>query len=105
MRGGRAPWLLGSAISDFNVTVGGVPPDCITPPTRLHSLMPSKHALNVSLTAHLISFVDSQVASGRFGTASEVVRAALRLLEQDQAASTSGRHQGQDDPADRSRQY
>jgi putative addiction module CopG family antidote len=45
--------------------------------------MPSKHALNVSLTEYLSGFVETQVASGRFGTASEVVRAALRLLEQD----------------------
>jgi antitoxin ParD1/3/4 len=50
-----------------------------------YSLMPSKHALNVSLTEHLSGFIDAQVASGRFGTASEVVRAALRLLEQDLA--------------------
>jgi putative addiction module CopG family antidote len=51
--------------------------------------MPSKHALNVSITEHLSDFVASQVASGRFGTASEVVRAALRLLERDLAAPAS----------------
>ena len=45
--------------------------------------MPSKHNLNVSLTEHLCDFIAGQVASGRFRTASEVVRAALRLLEQD----------------------
>ena len=45
--------------------------------------MPSKYALNVSLTEHFSDFVASQVVSGRFGTASEVVRAALRLLERD----------------------
>jgi putative addiction module CopG family antidote len=46
--------------------------------------MPAKHAFNVSVTEHLSRFVVAQVASGRFGTVSEVVRAALRLLEQDQ---------------------
>jgi antitoxin ParD1/3/4 len=45
--------------------------------------MPSKHSLNVSLTEHLSGFVEEQVVSGYFRTASEVVRAALRLLERD----------------------
>jgi len=45
--------------------------------------MPSKYALSVSLTEHLRTFIDDQIASGRFGTASEVIRAALRLLEQE----------------------
>ena len=49
--------------------------------------MPSKHNLNVSLTAHLCDFIADQVASGRFRTASEVVRAALRLLERDGKAA------------------
>jgi putative addiction module CopG family antidote len=47
--------------------------------------MPSKNALNVSLTEELCEFVASQVASGRYRTASEVVRASLRLLEQQSA--------------------
>jgi antitoxin ParD1/3/4 len=37
---------------------------------------------NVSLTPELEEFVDSKVASGRYRSASEVVRAALRLLEE-----------------------
>jgi antitoxin ParD1/3/4 len=45
--------------------------------------MPSKHALNVSLTGELCSFISGQVASGRFRTSSEVVRAALRLLQRE----------------------
>jgi antitoxin ParD1/3/4 len=53
--------------------------------------MPAKHALNVSVTEHLASFVAAQVASGRFGTASEVVRAALRLLERDLQGAPSAR--------------
>jgi antitoxin ParD1/3/4 len=51
--------------------------------------MPSKHSLNVSLTAHLSGFVAERVASGHFRTASEVVRAALRLLERDLTSSGS----------------
>jgi putative addiction module CopG family antidote len=37
---------------------------------------------NVSLTSELDAFVEGQVASGRYRTASEVVRAALRLLQE-----------------------
>jgi antitoxin ParD1/3/4 len=37
--------------------------------------------LNVSLTPELDRFVAEKVASGRYQSASEVVRAALRLLE------------------------
>ena len=43
--------------------------------------MPPKPSLNVSLTPHLEQFIAVSVASGRYQTASEVVRAALRLLE------------------------
>jgi antitoxin ParD1/3/4 len=51
--------------------------------------MPSKNALNVSLTEELCEFVAKQVASGRYRTASEVVRTALRLFEQQLAAGNS----------------
>lgn len=39
-------------------------------------------AMNVSLTKALEDFVNEKVASGRYGSASEVVREALRLLEE-----------------------
>ena len=46
--------------------------------------MPLRKTRNVSLTPELEAFVDGRVASGRFRSASEVVRAALRLLEEDE---------------------
>ena len=37
--------------------------------------------MNISLTPQLEELIRSKVASGRYGSASEVVREALRLLE------------------------
>jgi len=44
--------------------------------------MPLRISLNVSLTAELERFVQSRVATGRYQTASEVIREGLRLLEE-----------------------
>jgi antitoxin ParD1/3/4 len=38
--------------------------------------------MNVSLTPELEEFVNAKVEGGRYGSASEVVREALRLLEE-----------------------
>ncbi|WP_433620886.1 type II toxin-antitoxin system ParD family antitoxin [Nocardia sp. CA-120079] len=36
---------------------------------------------SVSLNDHYLKFIENEVSSGRYGSASDVVRAALRLLE------------------------
>lgn len=39
---------------------------------------------SISLGDHFEEFVDSKVSSGRFSNASEVIRAGLRLLEEEE---------------------
>ena len=40
---------------------------------------------SIALGQHFASFIDAQVQGGRYGTASDVVRAGLRLLEEHEA--------------------
>jgi len=51
----------------------------VIPPTSRRRVFPP---MNVSLTPELEQFVHSKVKSGRYLSASEVVREALRLLEE-----------------------
>src|SRR6266851_3726905 len=46
---------------------------------RKETIVPTR---NINLTEHLDHFVKRQVASGRYSNASEIVREALRLLEE-----------------------
>ena len=55
-----------------------------------HHVMAAKHHRHVALTEVLTKFVDRQVAEGRYASASEVMRAGLRLLiEREQAVAPS----------------
>ena len=62
---------------------------------------------SISLGDHFSDFVDRQLAHGRYGSASEVIRAALRLLEEREirlealrAALIEGEQSGVSEPFD-----
>lgn len=62
---------------------------------------------SMSLGDHFASFIDIQVQAGRYGSASDVVRAGLRLLEEHEAkvktlqdALIQGEQSGEPQPFD-----
>ena len=62
---------------------------------------------SVSLGDHFAGFIDEQVEAGRYSSASDVVRAGLRLLEEHeakvkalQAALIAGEESGEPQPFD-----
>jgi antitoxin ParD1/3/4 len=52
--------------------------------------MATRTTVNISLTPELDAFVQSRVRSGRYQTTSEVVREALRLLEDQEKEREAG---------------
>jgi len=55
--------------------------------------MPKRIRLSISLTSELTYFIRAQMASGHYGSASEDVRASLRLLieaTKEHPSSTAG---------------
>lgn len=62
---------------------------------------------SISLGDHFATFIDAQVQTGRYGSASDVVRAGLRLLEEHetkvralQEALIAGENSGEPQPFD-----
>ena len=47
---------------------------------------------SITLGDHFTSFIEKQIADGRYGNASEVIRAGLRLLEEREAKLHALRH-------------
>lgn len=65
---------------------------------------------SIALGDHFAGFIDAQVKDGRFASASEVVRAGLRLLEEHEAkvralqnALIAGEESGEAKPFDNAR--
>ena len=60
--------------------------------------MPVPHSRHVALSESMARFVEGQVETGRYATASEVVRAALRLLmEREEAQAHAANKAGRSD--------
>ena len=55
--------------------------------SALRENVPTRHPLTISLTPELADLVASEVRSGLYGSASEVIRAGLRLLAEDRGRS------------------
>ncbi len=56
--------------------------------------MPSKSTITASLTPELTTFIAAKVKTGHYRSASEVVRAALRLLVEQERLQQHNGNQG-----------
>ena len=79
----------------------------LRPAQKLVWSRPSVQKASFSLDEHYGAFIDDEVASGRYRSASDVVRAALRLLEDRETqlralreALIEGEHSGPSTPFD-----
>ncbi|MDP8921020.1 MAG: type II toxin-antitoxin system ParD family antitoxin [Pseudomonadota bacterium] len=63
--------------------------------------MPSKSTITASLTPELTTFIAAKVKTGHYRSASEVVRAALRLLVEQERRQEQSAHQGKHSAGDR----
>lgn len=50
----------------------------------LSRVMPAKHSRHIALTEPLAAWVDEQVMRGEYASASDLIRAAVRLLRSHQ---------------------
>jgi antitoxin ParD1/3/4 len=63
--------------------------------------MPSKSTITASLTPELTTFIATKVKTGHYRSASEVVRAALRLLVEQDRRQDHSPDQNKDAAGDR----
>ncbi len=75
------------AEAGWKFTREGTRPKCAIPTFGIDAKMGINTSF--SLDDHLTAFINDEVASGRYGSASDVVRAALRLLQGSGHASGS----------------
>jgi putative addiction module CopG family antidote len=92
-RTSRVPSRGPLGVTDRGWSAGGILRHPLTPAAWFlrDPAMRTRRTMNVSITPELEQLVADTVASGRYGSASEVVRAALRLFEEQERRSARNR--------------